>query len=277
MSRYTIRMRQPLTGLLVFFFVAIVAHNLAVPVHAQTPAPATEVSADAQLTQLREQYRTQLNNYRVDERNFTIARDQYYQLQTLRSLEDAVKATQKVLLSRDDVLITYLKMLRMTFSQTNGIQLQLKNDQLKNIDNLLVLLNKHSEETGHAVTKDQISGSVLSFSYISSLMQNTSSQVFLIMSYGKVQALFDKTVVIRNEVKSHVEQQQTDALKLSEKQRAFSQIDQTVDDADIQLKNVLSSLTTPQKYGGTQPAEGLNLAYAAVSRTLTYLQEVLNN
>jgi len=249
------------------------------PVYAQSPTaqPTSSQSTDAQLNSLRNQYRTQLEVYQTDERDFSIARDQYNQLQTLTSLEDAVKSTQKVLLSRDDVLITYTKMMQITFSQSTGIQLDLKNGELKFFDSILSDLNKNHDEAGLATSRDTVEQVAVDFSPISSELQSAISESQLLMSYGKVQALFDKTVVTRDDIKTHVLAQQTDALKLSEKQRAFVQIDDTVTMVDSELKAVLNSFTNPSTYNNTQPTENLNQAYAGISRTLSYLGEVLNN
>lgn len=274
---------QKLGGLLLaicFSLLVIWRLTLAVPIaRAQSPTtqPTSNQSTDDQLNSLRNLYRTQLEVYQTDERNFTIARDQYNQLQTLTSLEDAVKSTQKVLLSRDEVLITYTKMIQITFSQVTGVQLDLKNGQLKYFDYILSELNKNHDEAGLATSRDKVSQVAIDFTPIGSEIQSAVSEAQLLMSYGKVQALFDKTVTARDDIKKHVLAEQTDALKLSEKQRAFVQIDGTVGMVDTQLKTVLNSFTNPSTYNNTQPTENLNQAYAGISRTLSYLGEVLNN
>jgi hypothetical protein len=193
-------------------------------------------------------------------------------------LEDAVKATQKVLLSRDAVIITYLKMLRVTFNQSTGIQLQLKSAQLKNIDSLLEQLTKNQELAAKAVSRQQVAEVVTQFDAISPVLQETSSQALIIMSYGRVQSLFDKTKAIKNEMSTYIEQQPLGALKLSEKKRAFDQINQTMEGVETELKEVLSSFNDEDdRRNDTQVVEQLNQAYAGISRTLSYLQEVLTN
>lgn len=278
-------MRQPVFGLFFLFLVVGIIWPISI-VFAQvssspssSPQPTSSAPLDqdaaAQMSTLRSQYRTQLDVYRTDEHNFSLSRDQYNQLQTLTALEEAVKSTQKVLLSRDEVLLTYLKMLRLTFTQTTGVQLQLKNNQLKIIDALIMAINRNKDLASHAVTRVQADQAALDFAAFSPLLQQISSQTILIMSYGKVQSLFDKTVTVRNEIKTHVLQQETDPLKLSEKQRAFVQIDQTVDLVDFQLKGVLAGLSGGQNFQTTQTGEQLNQAYAGISRTFAYLDEVL--
>jgi hypothetical protein len=277
-------MRQSVLWLLsllsILVVVVVTAQLVTAQAFAQVSAtPSAQLANNAtQLAALRDQYRTQLDIYRVNERNFAIARDQYTQLQTLTSLEDAVKATQKVLLTRDEVLITYMKMLRLTFGETTGIQLQLKNDQLKSIDAVIVALEKNKDLASRAVSRDQISLTVADFTLLKPTLQQVSSRTLLITSYGKVQALFDKTVAARNEIKTHILEEQTDALKLSEKQRAFDQIDQTVKGVDQSLKSTLAVFApTTSSQQSTESDELLNQAYAGISRTLSYLQEVLTN
>src|SRR5260221_1194929 len=98
--------------LLIFFSAALLGASLVMPtqVFAQQTATAstkiqlsaapTSASPAPDLQSLRDKYSVQIDTYKTEYHNYTIARDQYFQLQTLVSLEDAVKATKQVLLSR---------------------------------------------------------------------------------------------------------------------------------------------------------------------------------
>jgi hypothetical protein len=264
--------------LIPFFFFGNV-----VPVSAQQAASPVIESTDPQQVQqqmntLKDLYRQQLDQYRSDEHDYIINRDQYFQLQTLTSLEDSVKATRKVMVTRDEVLQTYIQLVKLILIQTRGIDVSVKKQQLDTLDQVLQDLKKHQAQLEVTTDRSGLSQRVADFAWIGSEVENVPQTVFLLVSYGKVQALYDKTVVVKNEVKNYVEQNEKDALRLSEKRRGFTEIDQTLDAAGVELKSTFADITTPQKYGSQngKTSDNLYAAYGGISRTMSYLKEISN-
>jgi len=280
--------------------VVLVFFATAAPVFAQTSIQTSSQSATASVSamvspspsptpdimpQLRDLYKNQLETYRTDEQAYQIARQQYYQLQTLVSLEEAVKTTRQVMLARTEVLYTYLQMLRTTLQQTQGIEFGLKQNQMNKLTQLLIDFKQHHVEVDSAVDRSSIAQAVTDFGALQKRFQDVSFQTLTLISYGRVQSVYDKTVSIEGDIKQHVEQNETDALRLSEKQRAFAQIESTFSDTDVLLKKVLTNLEAnlnPQKgqqyyTGGLNVNDSLSSAYGGISRSLSFLQEVLNN
>ena len=75
---------------------------------------------DDQIADVRATYRSQLEQYRTAERKYVLAKEQYLKLNTLVSLEDAVKATREAMLARDQVLTSYLTLLRLLLIDATG-------------------------------------------------------------------------------------------------------------------------------------------------------------
>ena len=258
-----------------------VATTSATPSATSSPSPSPTPDV---MPQLRDLYKNQLEVYRTDQQAYQIARQQYYQLQTLISLEEAVKTTRKVMLSRTEVLYTYLQMLRLTLQQTQGIEFGLKQNQINKLTQLLIDFKQHHVEVDSAVDRSSITKTVADFVALQKRFQDVSFQTLTLISYGRVQSVYDKTVSVESEIKQHVEQNETDALRLSEKQRAFVQIENTFTYTSSLLKQVLTNLEAnlnPQKGqqyfgGGLEVSDNLSKAYGGVSRSLSFLQEVLN-
>lgn len=280
--------------LLVFFSAALAGVSLMLPTQVfaqQIASPSTGVQIQASslpttdLQSLRDQYSLQIDKYKTDDRDYSIARDQYYQLQTLVSLEDAVKSTRQVLLSRLDVLLTYTQMMRLQLIQTDGIDLQLKQTELKKIDILIQDLKKNQALTNGALDKAHIDQAIIQFNAMSDELKSYSNETRSLILYGNIQAVFDKTVAARDNIKTTIEQGEMDPLRLSEKKRAFDQIDQTVQATALQLKNILLQMQQLVSLNATSQTntisngdinDSLGGAYAGISRALSYLREVVN-
>jgi hypothetical protein len=86
-----------------------------------------------------------LEDYRNKERLYTIAYDQYASLKTLASLEDLVIKTKTVALSRDQVLIKYLELLRLNLYASEGVELSVKNQYLQLLEENINALTTHSQ------------------------------------------------------------------------------------------------------------------------------------
>jgi len=265
-----------LPALLVLF--SVFALTLAIPwvVFAQIATPSIGSpkpllsETDTQIQQLREKYRVQLTTYREDERNFNLAKQQYAQLNTLAALEEAVRKTKIVLLSRNEVLETHLLFLKLNVQKTPGIDLQTKDNYIKLLDAYLEALKKNQRTLETADDRRELSEVTLEFSTFASSIQSFSSNLAALIQYGHIQSVYDKTATIHKEVEEAIEQE-PNALKLGEKRRAMEEIN-----ALVQLTNSQLQVIREGYRGGQNPGSaGLNQIYGNISQTLVYLKEVL--
>ena len=123
-------------GLQVFLFLGAILLLGATLVNAQEPAAKTDLiwqkeRLQEEISQARQAYSQNLEDYRNKERLYTIAYDQYASLKTLASLEDLVIKTKAVALSRDQVLIKYVELVRLNLYASEGVELSVKNQYLK--------------------------------------------------------------------------------------------------------------------------------------------------
>jgi hypothetical protein len=280
----------------VYFLLATILLSAVIPsvIRAQAPDTASQTTPTStvsstieqtnvfttQMSQLQAQYTQQLESYRTDERNFTLAKEQYTQLQTLTSLEDAVKSTKAVMESRLIVIRTYVQMLRLTLTQTTGIDLSAKTTQLTKIDGLVTDIKNHQTELDAASDRSQLQKVATDFAALQPKIQSVAFQSLSFIAYGKVRAVYDKTVAVEGEISDHVNQSETDALRLAEKKRGFDEVDRNLQSVDAALKKTFFNITRTDQKEFTADSystmlQDLNTSYAGISRGISFLKEIL--
>lgn len=251
-------------------------------ISAQSAPTIIDSPENAQLPLLREQYKTELSIYRTDEREFTIAKEQYNQVKTLAALEVTVQATRKVMLSRITVLQTYVQILKMMVEETSGIDVADKTALLQQLDDTLSRCKTHQELVEQAADRQHIASAVTDFQSFSNQITNTTYKSLSYISYGRLQSVYDKMVAVKSEVESDLEQREQNGLKLGEKRRAMDEINQNLDNTRDQLQAVRQSFQPDRlgrainfdsgTYGNT--VSSLNQIYADLFKNLTFLREV---
>lgn len=244
------------------------------------PSPSPE---NRELTNLREKYRTDLSIYRTDERDYQVAKEQYNKLQTLASLEVAVQSTRKVLISRVSVLQDYLAILKLMLSETSGIDVGEKTQLLQELDTAQARLKVHQQLVEQAIDRNLILNAVKDFNTISQDLTTVSYKSLSYLSYGRLQTVYDKTLVVRNEVAAQLEEREKNGLALGEKRRALDEIDRNLAATKDSLIGIHAGFLpvqgrpkpnfTSDTFGQTVTA--LSQVYADLLRNLTFLREVI--
>lgn len=245
---------------------------------ASTPQPSAPNHAQ-QLNDLRNTYHGQLTQYRDDERNYTIAREQYAQLQTLASLEEAVKGTRKVMISRATLLETYYQMLLLSMDSATGVEVPLKNDQLQLLDSVYKGIKAHRANVEKASDRTSIDAMELEFAELARPIQLTAYRTLMMIAYGRAQSLYDNTLVVSRDFASQIDEEEKNPLVLAEKWRGFEEIGRTLRETDAQLKELEGTLKGDDKSFTESTynrfTENLQEVYGSLSRTITYLDEII--
>ncbi len=231
----------------------------------------------------RAQYRQQLETYRTAEHTFTIAKEQYEKLQTLVSLEDAVRSTQQGMLARVTVLQSFMEMTRLQLEQTSGIDLTTKDTQLKQDDSVIEKLKAHRLAVEASNDRTKILQVALEYLTLSAEVNDAGYHSLAMINYGQLQTIYDKTIAIRDDVTATVEQNEKNPLVLSEKRRALDEINRSVETVNTQLvdaredlkpsKSSARSFYSRSRYNSY--VDNLSDIYGNLSRNLDYLQEIM--
>lgn len=245
------------------------------PQPSASPAP----SLKEQMAALRQTYRGQLATYRTDEKQYQIAKEQYLQLQTLASLEEALKATRKAMISRSDLLETYFTMLKVTLIETKGIDLATKTSQIEKIDNTIGELKQHRLQVEKALDRTQILAVQASFSKLLPQIEESTYKTLMLITYGNAQSMYDKTLAVTRELADEMDKTEKNPLVLAEKRRGFEEIGRTLSQVDQQLKDINTRINEDRDHYTENDfnavVDSLEEVFSGLSRSVSYLGEVI--
>ncbi|MFH2118526.1 MAG: hypothetical protein ABII10_02225 [Candidatus Paceibacterota bacterium] len=230
---------------------------------------------DTELVELNNIYRGQLSEYRLAEKEFTIARDQYHQLQTLASINEVNDAASKVMKLRNQVLITYLDLLRVNLIAAEGIELSLKELVLNRLEVQKNWLQTHQQAIANASDREQLNQ--LSDAFIAQALNLTdvSQQTVSLLSLGKLQNVFDRLTGIGQDLL--IEEASQSGLAAERAVRETERLNQSLTDllqtTWLSLKTDLEEQNTVDFYN--KLSSNLNPIYADLNKLVSFLQERL--
>jgi len=275
-----------LVSVAVFSFTAAPAQAQIATPAASTILSVKSISSAEEMQTLKDQYKTDLSVYRTDERSYELAKAQFNQLGTLVSLEEAVKATRTVLLSRSTVLLTYVKIIKLFAQDTPGISAEEKNSISTHLTMVELRIQKHQEVVRQAIDRKLIQVAVDDYRSFENNVPQAVYQALSYEAYGRIHVVYDTTTALRDEIKQHIQDQEKNGLKLGEKQRAFVEIDKNLDQTGQRLESIHKTFTSVDQNqqahvytSGTynQAITDLGQVYADLFSTLGFLREVLKS
>ncbi len=242
-----------------------------------TGAPIFQKDSIAQdIQEARRTYIGQLEEYRTAEREFTIAREQFAQLQTLNSLEEGVQATRSFFFLRDQVLDTYFELLRLEVTQAEGINLPDKEAILEEIAVTRELLSTHQQQIEEQTDRSGVAQSALSFEDIEPVLLQTSERARILLQVGRLQTVYDKSASLLEELALDEADQasQTPTIVSGQQRRALEQTAQTLGFAKQELDDVQLDLAEGRSRIRSS-SSGLDSVYATLSRAIGFFAEIV--
>lgn len=267
-----------LTACFIWFGLSIVRAQEATPVSPE-PVSTTDIQVQppltAEINQLKEQYRMELETYRDLERQTDIANKQYVQLKTLVSLETAVTTLKKTMQSRAKVLELYVKLLTLELTNATGVELSSKERLLQLLDSSQSKLGTHLAAVEQANDRDSLTRVSASFEPIGSELEEIAYQTQAQLTISKLQTVYDKVQVVKDEVDQQTAAQ-TPLLQQPARERAFAETNRNLDQVRDELVALQSGLAN-QELGRTSYSDILRSAdsvYAGIAQSLNFLSEL---
>lgn len=223
-------------------------------------------------------YKGQLEAYRTAHNRYLIAKQQYSQLQTLTSLEEAVKATREAMVARNDVLLTYLTLLRLKLIQATGINLTQKDPAIAEIEAAHEWLTQHQSDAKAATDRYQLLAVADAFSTRQESISALSYKTLSLLAIGKLQSVYDKTGLLSEQVEVEVVSGKAD-VKQEERKRAMVEIERelaTVQALFSEINQDIESENTKfsRSYFSSLQRE-LGSIYSRLVQTLSHLSELV--
>lgn len=182
----------------------------------------------SELELARKTYVDTLDAYRSKEQKFFVIREQYKQLQTLASLEDAVKASKDVQISRIDTLLAYFNTLQLYVNDLKGADLQKKADISQRLQQVVLELGISKQQVQKAT--DRIALDKLSTSYESrnTIYISTAYATLSLIRIANMQTATDQLGLLSSQVFETIQSSSPSANVLSEKQRGYDELSRTI-------------------------------------------------
>lgn len=255
---------------------------LDVPASEEDPPSINDIQIKPRQTEeiirLRELYRDQVERYRILERDFQVNKNQYFQLQTLQSLEKAVVSTREVMIIRAEVLITYFELMRASLEDTEGIDLVQKKEVIDTLISHIEVLREHKKALEQTVSREGIAQRVYEFSSISVSFESTAYRALALITIGDIQTVYDKARILYDEVLLYHEQYPVSQVKQQERNRAYREAKRELDRVELLLRDIRASYNSAQglRRDSYDRELGNNLdgAYSGTRQILFYLREL---
>jgi hypothetical protein len=235
---------------------------------------------DQEIATVKATYQSQLESYLYQDKLYRIAYDQRKQLQTLASIEDLIQKAKTLGIARDDVLISYLDLLRLNLITTEGIELSLKAEYLTRLETTIVYIKNHQENLKNLNNKEQVALSLSAFTTDQKDIEKLADGVLVLLSVGNLQIIYDKAVVLKADIDAYLGQKGT--LNLPAISRASIETNRSLDAAKLKLDTFW---TDALDHGGGSghlaslysnlPSE-MNPVYVNLSQSISYLGELLS-
>ncbi len=234
---------------------------------------------DEEIITLKATYQSQLENYLYQDKLYRIAYDQYKQLQTLVSIEDLTQKAKTLGLSRDEVLISYLDLLRLNLIATEGIELSLKSKYLSQLESTIVYLKEHQENLKNLNEREPVSLSLSTFANDQKNLNKQAKEVLVLLAIGNLQMIYDKSVVLKKDIDVYLGDQGT--LELPTISRASDETNRSLSSAKLKLDAFWAETLKRNesnwylsKFYDDLPRT-LNPIYVNLSQSISYLNELL--
>lgn len=266
---------------LVFFASPVIAEE---PVATDNESLKTDLiwqreRLDEEIATVKATYQGQLEDYLYQDKLYRIAYDQNQQLQTLVSIEDLVQKAKSLGMKRDEVLSSYLNLLRLKLIATEGIELSLKTKYIGQLEATIAYLKAHQDILKDLNDRDQVSSSLTTFTNDQGGVGNLANEVLVLLSVGNLQMIYDKSIVLKKDIDSYLDEKGT--LSLPNIDRASTETNRSLDSAKLKLDAFWADILE-QRGGNWYLAKfyedlprTLNPIYVNLSQSISYLNELL--
>ncbi|MDQ5951366.1 MAG: hypothetical protein QG639_643 [Patescibacteria group bacterium] len=231
-----------------------------------------------EILRLRELYQDQVERYTNLEREYLINKAQYEKLNTLQSLELAVKSTREVMLSRTDVLITYFELMRASLEDTEGVELVEKERNTKEMVSYINSLREHREKVLNTTTREDIKVRADEFEKLTEPFETTAYKSLALIRIGDIQTVFDKSEIIYRDVLQYHQDNETTPLRQQERIRAYREVDNAIEKTRGDLRLVRTAYAEEEKLNrssyNSNLVKSLNTTYSGTSQILAFLEEL---
>ncbi len=226
-------------------------------------------------------YFAAVETYRIEENRYNLARDQYYQLNTLTALDEAIRRSKEVLRARSEVLHAYFSYLRLILENTKGIEI---NDKI-NADLDLVRLQEDLETyvllIPNAQDRQQVNVLFENLNSRSREIQSAAYGTLMLIKIGEIQTAADTAGILQQRTQSAIEQSETlSAAEVEISTRGMSEISLLLQRANNNTFTLLENYRQQKSRGNFSESgyrsfqSNAEFSYLQLRQVVDYLREI---
>lgn len=231
------------------------------------------------ITKLLKLYQDQVEQYRKLENEYKVAKGQFFNLNTLQSLEKAVVTTRQTLVSRDEVLITYCELLHASLEETEGVEVSQKSSALKSLEDQINSLKDHKKKSEETTDREGMLARADEFDTVVAPLEVRTHTTRALISLGELQAVYDKATLLFGEIKLFHREKTVSGIKQQERERAYREVDRALEVTGTRLAAIKDAIgakeeITASRYDSVLGKE-MSAVYAQNSQIIEFLNELV--
>lgn len=224
-------------------------------------------------------YRNLLDKYRLQYDRTTVALQQYANLKTLASQEEAVQTMRDFLLIRDDVIVTHLNLLGEVLHDRTTLDPQQQASASALLDSEKTALIAHRSRSDVAVDRIKADQEAEWFSKEQARLLMVADRMQSLIGIGKDEEAIKALESVKSHLDTWISSASMSETQRVEKRRGSDELGRTIEAAKTHVANAkiyyaqtVKNDTTSQIYGYIRP--DLLAAYTQVQRGVEFAKEL---
>ncbi len=179
----------------------------------------------AQKAGLLKTFKAQIVAYQEAYKRFSLTKEQFEKLQTLKSLNEALDATKQVAIQRDQVIKTYIELLLLELTQRGpSLSPEKRMKTIQTARELIKKLEAHSSRLDNLVSREELYQALIDFDSLFQEVENLGYQAKFILKTDKLYGFYKQLEHLKKVVYQQHRQATGDKLKLVEFQRGMDEV-----------------------------------------------------
>lgn len=224
-------------------------------------------------------YQSQIEQYRLYEDQYITAKAEHQKLQTLSSLEQAVQATQRVMKSRTQVLITYFELLQASVDESQGIELVTKQRISDELTEEINLLKDHLGRIENSQDRDALQVMTDEFELLNENLQLRGYRALALLSISELQTVHDKSKLILTDIQAYHKTSSPSAATQARYNRAYLETERALLSANATLQKTAEEVAVDDRVTDrgsyTNTMNKLQPTFSQLKQVLGFLEELL--
>ncbi len=245
-------------ALLIGFAPAVQAQLSSIQIEEATPVTnsAEVVSVDpATLQEATEEYYSFVEAYRNAVERYTIAEQDYYQQNTLASLEESMRRARELMRVRSELMESYFLYLELLLQDTRGVEIADKNIAQAELAFWQQQMVEYRSTIATLNSRPAIEQHMVLFNEQQNALRHSAYSALILIKIGKVQTALDNAVVVRETLSQAIENSSLSAADKLIKERGLEEADRLIQRAQNNVIALLIDYRTKAAQGAyTQQA-----------------------